>query len=339
MLQMNSTTKFAGSLVASATAFAFMSVVSLSAASAAEYPSKPITLVAPYGAGGASDMASRTMASVLPGYIGQPVMVVNRTGAGGITGSASVNKSKPDGYTLLLARIGSQTVSPAMRANLPYKYDDFTMIAVIELNPVICATASSKPYKTLQEFVDAVKAKPGEMSYSSAGVGSMLHVAVPLVLKLMGVENPNDAMNHVPYKGGGNAATAAVGGHVDLICTNSSALASHIAGGILRPLVITTKERQAVAPDAPTARELGYPELEVLVGWSGIYGPPGMDPKVVAKLRAALQEVKKDKAWNKFTKALGSVPYILDGPATKSFVDQQFNVFNDLVNELGMRIE
>ena len=185
--------KFTNSVVAGA-ALAVLS----STAYAADYPSKPITLVAPYSAGGASDMASRTMASVLPSYLNQPVMVVNRTGAGGVTGSTFVNKAKPDGYTLLLARIGSQSVSPAMKANIPYKYDDFTMLAVIELNPVICATASSKPYKTMKDLIDAVKAKPGELSFSSAGVGSMLHVAVPLVLSMMDVKNPKDAMNHIP---------------------------------------------------------------------------------------------------------------------------------------------
>ncbi len=309
------------------------------AAQAGEYPDRPITLVAPYGAGGASDMASRTMASVLPKYIGQPVMVINRTGAGGVTGSTYVSKSRPNGYTLLLARIGSQTVSPAMKANIPYKYDDFTMLAVIELNPVICATASSKPYKSMKDFIAAVKAKPGKLSYSSAGVGTLLHVAVPLVLKEMGVKDPLNAVNHIPYKGGGNAATAAVGGHVDLVCTNSSALSGHIAGGKLRALMITTKERQSVAPNAPTARELGFPKIEVLVGWSGIYGPPGMDAAVVGKLRNAISKVKSDKAWNKFTKALGSVPYILDGPATKKFVDDQYYAFRSLVNELGMRVE
>ena len=334
---MTSNTKFMSTVATSVAALVVMGSVSM--AMAADYPSKPITLVAPYGAGGASDMASRTMASVLPSYLGQPVMVVNRTGAGGVTGSAYVSKSKPDGYTLLLARIGSQTVSPAMKKNIPYKYDDFTMLGVIELNPVICATASSKPYKSMKEFIAAVKANPGTMSFSSAGVGSMLHVAVPLVLKLMGVPNPKDAMNHIPYKGGGAAATAAVGGHVDLVCTNSSALTSHIAGGKLRPLMITTKERQAVAKEAPTARELGFPEVEVLIGWSGIYGPPNMDPKIAAKIRGALQKVKKDKAWNKFTKALGSVPYILDGPSTKKFVDDQFGAFSTLVKELDMIIE
>jgi tripartite-type tricarboxylate transporter receptor subunit TctC len=313
--------------------------LAMSAAIAAEYPTKPITLVAPYGAGGASDMASRTLSSVAPSYLGQPMLVVNRTGAGGVTGSTFVSKSKPNGYTLLLARIGSQSVSPAMKANIPYKYDEFTMIGILELNPVICATASTKPYKSMKDFIAAVKAKPGELSYSSAGVGTLLHIAVPLVLDAVGVANPLDAMNHIPYKGGGAAATAAVGGHVDLVCTNSSALAGHIEGGKLRALMITTAERQSVAPDAPTARELGWPQLEVLVGWSGLFGPPGMDEATTAKLRGMLQKVKKDRAWNKFTKALGSVPHILDGPETIKFVDDQYGAFKALVDKLGMRIE
>ena len=109
--------------------------------------------------------------------------------------------------------------------------------------------------------------------------------------------------------------------------------------GKLRPLMVTTKERVAVAPDAPTASELGYPQLERLVGWSGLFGPPNMPEDVTAKLRDMLQKVKEDKAWNKFTKALGSVPYILDGPATKEFVDGQFNAFNDLVKKLDMKIK
>jgi len=306
---------------------------------AQDYPTKPITLVAPYGPGGASDLASRTLSSVAPNYIGQPMLVVNKTGAGGAVGSTFVNKAKPDGYTLLLARIGSQAVSPAMKANMPYKYDDFTMIGLLELNPVLCATASSKPYKSLKDFIDAVKAKPGELSFSSSGVGTMLHIAVPFLLDTVGIEDATKAMRHVPYKGGGAAATAAVGGQVDIVCTNAPALESHIAAGRLRPLVVTTEERVKMAPDTPTAKELGYPQLGVLVGWSGLYGPPDMDEATTKKLRDMLQEVKKDKAWNKFTKALGSVPQILDGPETKKFVDEQVQAFSKLVDKLGMKIE
>ena len=302
------------------------------------YPSKPITIVAPYGAGGASDLASRTLAGVMPSYVGQPVMVVNRTGAGGVTGSAYVAKTRADGYTLLLSRIGSQSVSPAMKSRMPYEYDDFTMIATLELNPVLCATAADKPYNTLKDIIDAVKANPRKLSYSSAGVGSFLHITVPFVLDTAGIPNANRAMKHIPYKGGGNAATAAVGGHVDFICTNSGALSGHIKSGKLKALVVTTKERLDWAPDVPTAAELGYPQLEKMIGWSGLFGPPDMDPAVVKTLRDALQKVKEDKAWNKFTIALGSVPYILDGPGTKEFVDGQYNAFKALVDKLGMKI-
>jgi tripartite-type tricarboxylate transporter receptor subunit TctC len=303
------------------------------------YPSKLITLVAPYSAGGASDLAARTLASVAPTYLGQPVLVVNRTGAGGITGSATVNKARPTGYTLLLARIGSQSIAPAMRQLMPYKYDDFTMIGLLELNPVLCATAVTKPYKSLQTLIAAVRARPGELRYSSAGTGSLLHIAVPYLLDTVGVKDARNAMRHVPYKGGGQAASAAVAGDVDLVCTNSSALAGYIAAGKLRPLLVTTKRRIAVAKSAPTVGELGYPQLQKLIGWSALFGPPNLPPEVVAKLRDMLQKVKTDKAWNRFTTALGSVPRILDGPTTKKFVDGQYKAFSDLVAKLEMKIK
>jgi len=303
-----------------------------------DYPKKPITLVAPYGTGGSSDLASRSLAGVAPSYLGQPILVINRTGAGGVTGSAFVSKAKPDGYTLLLARVGSQAISPAMRTTMPYKYDEFTMIGLLEINPTICATAVDKPYKTMQDFVDAVKANPGTLSYSSSGVGAYLHVATPLVLDTMGVENAVKSVIHVPYKGGGGAAVAAVGGHVDLVCVSAGAVTNHIAAGKLRGLMVTSKERLSQIPDVPTAAELGYPELEKLVAWSALYGPPGMDDDVVKKLRDMLQEVKVDKTWLKFTKALGNIPTILDGPETEAFVKDQYETYKTLVEKLNMTI-
>jgi len=307
-------------------------------ASAAEYPTKPITIVAPYGTGGSSDLASRSLASVAPSYLEQPVMVINRTGAGGVTGSAFVSKARPDGYTLLLARVGSQSVSPAMRTTMPYQYDDFTMLGLLEINPTICATSVDKPYKTMKDVIDAVKANPGKLSFSSAGVGSFLHIATPYVLDTMGVKDAKNAITHVPYKGGGGAATAAVGGHVDLVCVSAGAVTNHIAAGKLRGLFITSKERSSMIPDVPTAAELGYPQLENLVAWSGLFGPPNMDKEAVRKIRDMLQEVKANKTWLKFTTSLGNIPMILDGPKTKAFVDDQYNTFNQLVKKLDMKI-
>jgi tripartite-type tricarboxylate transporter receptor subunit TctC len=310
-----------------------------SLAAAAKYPSKPITLVAPYGPGGASDLASRTLASVIPQYLGEPVLVVNRTGAGGVTGSTSVYNSKADGGTLLLARIGSHTVSPAMKSNIPYQYDKFTYLGLLEVNPVICATSTKKPYKTLKDLIGAITKKPGEISYSSAGVGTLLQVAAVMVMDEVGVKDPIKAAIHVPYKGGGNAATAAATGQVDFVCTNSSALVGHIQGGALRPLLVTTPKRLKDVPAAPTVKELGYPNLEVLVGWSGIAGPPDTPKEVVDAWAAALQKVKTDKSWNKLTKRLGSVPRILGPAETVKFVKKQYSVFSSLVERLGMRIK
>jgi putative tricarboxylic transport membrane protein len=311
--------------------------VAVTSTAAAQYPSKSITLVAPYGPGGASDLASRTLASVIPQYLGQPVLVINRTGAGGVTGSTFVYNSKPDGYTVMLARIGSHTVSPAMKT-IPYEYDKFTYLGLLEVNPVICATATNKPYKTLEDLVAAIKKKPGEISYSSAGVGTLLQVAAVMMMDQAGIKDPVNAAIHVPFKGGGNAATAALTGQVDFVCTNSSALMSGILGGKLRPLMVTTPKRLGEIPDTPTVRELGLPNLEVLVGWSGIAGPPNLPQEVIDKWAAALQKVKVDKSWNRLTTRLGSVPRILTPAETRKFVEKQYEVFSDLVQRLDMRI-
>lgn len=316
-----------------------IAIAAATAVAAADYPTKPITLVAPYGPGGASDLASRTLASTAPTYLGQPVLVINRTGAGGVTGSAFVYNAKPDGYTLLLARIGSHTVSPAMKSNMPYDYSKFTYLGLLEVNPVICATSTDKPYKSLADLKKAIEAKPGELSYSSAGVGTLLQVASVMVMDEIGIKDPISAAIHVPFKGGGNAATAAATGQVDWVCTNSSALVGLIQGGKLRPLLVTTPERLDDVPDAPTVAELGYPSLEVLVGWSGVVGPPGLPDEVVAKWAEVLQKVKADKSWNGFTRRLGSVPRILGPKETVEFVNQQYKKFSSLVDRLGMRIK
>lgn len=305
----------------------------------AEYPTKSITLVAPYGPGGASDLASRTLASVAPTYLEQPVLVINRTGAGGVTGSTYVYNAKNDGYTLLLARIGSHTVSPAMKSNIPYEYDKFTYLGLLEVNPVICATSTEKPYKSLDELKKAIQDDPGALSYSSAGVGTLLQVAAVMVMDEIGIDNPNKAAIHVPFKGGGNAATAAATGQVDFVCTNSSALVSHIQGGKLRPLMVTTPERLSDVPDAPTVAELGYPALEVLVGWSGVVGPPDLPQEVVDTWAKTMMKVKEDKSWNRFTTRLGSVPRVLGPKEAKAFVTKQYDTFSNLVERLDMRIK
>jgi tripartite-type tricarboxylate transporter receptor subunit TctC len=241
-------------------------------------------MVIPYGAGGATDISARTIADPLGQAVPKPLLMVNRTGAGGATGSVSVKNSNPDGYTMLFARVGSHSVNPAMKATLPYTLDDFVFVGVYEINPVVCAVNANSEYQSMEQLVAAVKAEPGKVRFSSAGVGSLLHIAGIFVMDGFGVENAVEAVTHIPLKGGGAAATAVLSGTADFICTNSSALASFVANEQLRPLMVTTPEPVA-GFDAPTARSLGKENLEALVGWTGIAGPAGLPDEVAAKWR------------------------------------------------------
>ncbi|MEQ8291296.1 MAG: tripartite tricarboxylate transporter substrate binding protein [Roseovarius sp.] len=308
-------------------------------AAAQDYPSQPVQLTAPYGPGGASDLAARNLANVAPDFVGQPVLVTNRAGAGGATGSAYVRNADPDGYNLLLARIGSHSISPAIKSSMPYEWDDFTYLGLLEINPAACATATSKPYESLDDLRDAIEANPGAITYSSAGVGTLHHLGGIMLLDVLGFEDPAVAATHIPFQGGGAAAAAAATGQVDFVCSNISAIISQIEGGQLRPLVVTTPERVDSLPDVQTASELGYPDLEALVGWSGLVGPPDMGDEVISVWTDALQQVSADERWVKQTESLGSVPMILSPEETVEFVENQYTTFRGLVERLGLQID
>ena len=301
------------------------------------YPSKPITLVAPYGPGGASDLAARTLAASVPGYIGQPVVVINKTGAGGVTGSTYVNKRKPNGYTLLLSRIGCNAVAPALNATIPYKWDGFTFLGLLELNPFVYVVKADAPYKTINDLIEAIKADPGKLSYSTSGPMTLLNMGTQKLFSVAGLKS--DAATMVPYKGGGGAKTALLGGHVDFLAINLAPVLDQIQAGKLRALAVTTKERFIAIPDVPTVREAGMPELEDIIGWSGLWGPPNLPKEVVDKWVAALQGVKKDKTWNTFTKSLGSIPQILSPAETEAFAKKQYEIYHELGKQLELLIK
>jgi len=302
----------------------------------AEYPTKPVTLVSPYGPGGAADLAARTLSATAPGYLGNGILVVNRTGAAGVSGSTTVAKGKPDGYTMLLARVGSQAAVPAINRTIPYAWDEFTFIGLLELNPFVLAVSADSPYNSLDDVKAAIEGG-ADLSYSSAGVGTLLHVAMVMTLDQFGMGA--DAMKHVPYKGGGKAAAAVVGGHVDMLFQNLSGVISNIQAGKLKALAVTTPERVLSIKDVPTVSEAGYPELQTVVGWSGLWGPPGLPDEVVTKWVEVLEKVSEDKAWLKLTKSLGSIPYVQPPAETKTFVEKQYLAFKTLTEKLGMTIK
>ena len=302
----------------------------------AEYPDRPITIVVPYGPGGASDLSARLIAGSAPAYLGQPVLAVNKTGAAGVVGSNFVVNAPADGYTLLSARVGSQMGVPAMNKTIPHKWDDFTMLGLIERNPFVLTVSPASGIKSFAEFEKKIKAGE-EMSYSTAGVGTLLHTGVAVMADAMGADF--DKLIHVPYKGGGKARAAVVAGQVDFSFQNLSAAAGAIEAGQLIALVVSTPDRQKIIADVPTAAEVGYPSIEMVIGWSAIYGPPGLPDDVVAKWVDTLQKLKKDNGWNKMTKSLGNIVDIRSPADTRSYVEAQYKTYDEALKKLGMRIE
>ena len=302
----------------------------------ADYPERPITMVIPYGPGGAADLSARMIAGAAPTYLGQPILAVNRTGAAGVVGSNFVVNSEADGYTLLSARVGSQMGVPAMNKTIPYNWDDFTMLGLIEVNPFVLIVSPDSGIKTFADFEAKVKAGE-ELTYSSAGVGTLLHVAVAVMANAMGADF--EKLIHVPYKGGGKARAAVVAGQVDFSFQNLSAAAGAIESGQALALTVTMPDRQPIIPDVPTVQEVGYPDLGMIVGWSAIYGPPGLPDDVVAKWSSTLESLKKDKAWNRMTKSLGNIVDIRNPADTKAYVENQYKIFDEALHKLGLRIE
>lgn len=302
----------------------------------AEYPERPINMIIPYGAGGATDISARTIAEALGTAAGKPLIMANVTGAGGATGSVAVQNAKPDGYTMLFARVGSHSVNPAMKATLPYTLDDFRFVTVYEINPVACAVHPDSGIDSMDDLV--AKVAEGGVSYSSSGVGSLLHLAGAMVLKEFGVENPLTEATHIPQKGGGEAATAVLNGTVTFICTNTSALANFVANDQLKALMVTTEE-PVVGFDAPTANDLGKPRLNALVGWTGIAGPAGLPDDVSAKWGDWITEAAQDAKFADTMQSMGSVIDVMNPEEAIEFINGQYTVFKELVDELGMRVE
>ncbi|QJF53207.1 Bug family tripartite tricarboxylate transporter substrate binding protein [Roseobacter ponti] len=302
----------------------------------AEYPERPINMVIPYGAGGATDISARTIAEPLNNAVGRPLVMANVTGAGGATGSVAVQNAKADGYTMLFARVGSHSVNPAMKATLPYTLEDFRFVTVYEINPVACAVSPNSGITSMDELIARVA--EGGVTYSSSGVGSLLHIAAVMVLSEFGVTDPLTQTTHIPQKGGGAAATAVLNGTATFLCTNSSALASFVANKQLVPLMVTTAE-PVPGFDAPTAADLGKPALHQLVGWTGIAGPDDLPDDVADKWGEWMATATADEEFLDKMTSRGSVIELMDPVRANEFIQGQYETFRKLVDDLGMRIE
>lgn len=314
-----------------------VAALAATALSAFAYPDKPITFVVPFTAGGDADLAGRNLGAAAQTILKQPVVIQNRAGASGAIGSQAVRDAAPDGYTLLIARVGSNAVLPALNRNLSYKWDDFTFLGLLELNPVVCVVHPDSPYKTMGDLERAIKSQPGKLNYSSSGTGTILHLGPQLLLQSMGMKG--DAAVNVNYKGGNEAVLAVLTRDVEFSCGNLTSAIGQLKAGKLRALLVTTPERVKDAPDVPTAREAGHPRMEAIVGWSALYGPPKLPREIVARWGQVLEQVARDPQWIAGEEKIGSVPRILPPQATERFVGEQFKVYEQLARQLGLELK
>jgi tripartite-type tricarboxylate transporter receptor subunit TctC len=267
----------------------FASILLLTGASALAlaqaYPSKPIRVIVPYAPGGGLDTVGRPVVQKLSEAFGQPVILENRPGGGTTIGTGAVAKARPDGYTLLLT-LSALAIGPSLYPQLPYDpVKDFAPVSWVATSSYILAAHPSVPVRSVKELVALAKVRPGAVSYSSPGLGTDPHMAMELFQSLARV-----SMNHIPYNGGGPAATAAMGGHVDVLFLPTSVGTPFVQAGRLRGIAVSTPRRSSLMPDLPTVAEAGVPGFAA-EAWSGILAPAGSPPDVIAKLNANITRI------------------------------------------------
>jgi len=315
-------------------ALAVMAVAALTTpAFAQDYPSKPITVVVSYAAGGNNDLRARQLAVPVSADLGKSVITENRPGASGNIGHATVARAAPDGYTIGIGAMGPLAVNPALFPNMGFDPKDFVPIVLIERAPLVLVTKVDKPYKSLKDVVAAAKAKPASLTVGNAGSGGAHHLADKAFEKAAGIE-----MIAVPYKGGGPAAAALLAGEIDMMFEQTYAALPSVNAGKTRALAVTSEKRLPSLPGVPTMAELGYPQATVS-NWLGLIAPKGTPPEVVRKLNDAYNKALatpdiRDKIVGPGNEIGGGTP-----EAFAKFIEIEGKRWTTLVKAAGIKVE
>ena len=298
------------------------------------YPNRPVRLVVPFSAGGATDVTARVVAERLSEAFGQQVVVDNRAGAGGNIGADNVAKSDPDGHVLLMGTIGTASINQYLYSRMPYDPEkDLTSVALV--NEVANGVLVNKdtPARTLAELFALAKSKPGDLNYGTPGNGTSGHMCGELLKYSAKID-----MQHVPYRGTGNVIPELLAGRLQVAVDNLPAYIPHIASGALRLLAVTSKERWFTAPDVPTVAEAGVPGFEA-VAWFGVQAPAKTPRPVVEKISAAILAALREPAVLAKLKDVGSAPRPM-GPADfDAFIAAENKKWSEVVRISGARLD
>jgi tripartite-type tricarboxylate transporter receptor subunit TctC len=269
---------------------------------AQDYPTKPVRIIVPFGAGGPADVTARLLGNVLQEKFGQPFVIENRTGAGGVIGTVEAAKSPPDGYTLLMMS-NTQTANESLMPGRKYELmRDLVPIAPVNYSDLVIVVHPQVAARTLAEFVALARSQPGKLNYASSGQGTPYHMAGELFKSMAGID-----VVHVPYRNSGEARSGVIGGQVQMMIDAVTTMAPNVAAGQVRALATTGKTRSNVLPDVPTASEAGVPGYEATI-WLGLMAPAGTPKPVIDKLNAAVNEVVKRPDIVKLWAEQGAVP-------------------------------
>jgi len=306
----------------------FGTALPLAAHAEAAFPSKPVTLIVPFPAGGSTDRHLRIVAQDASKYLGQPVVVENRPGAGGTLGPATMAKTaRPDGYTVSLYPLGMLRM-PYMQKTNWHPIDDFTFILGLSGYTFGFTVRADSPYKTFNEYIEAARQSPGKIDYGSTGVGSSPHLLIEEIAINAGVK-----LNHVPYRGNADMQQALLGGHV-MAQSDATGWDQFVDAGKMRLLVTFGENRTTRWPDVPTAKELGY--KVVSVSPYGLAGPKGMDPAVVKVLHDAFKKALFDPASMEVMKQLNQEPAYKGSEEYKQWAEATFVKDKVLIEQLGL---
>jgi tripartite-type tricarboxylate transporter receptor subunit TctC len=300
---------------------------------AQEYPTKPIRIIVPLSAGAGADIAARIIGQRMNEHWKLPVIVENRPGAGGQIGTSAVVKAEADGHTLMV-QSSSHAANPAIYKSLPYdSQKDLVDVAILGKTPYVMVSAGNGPYKSLKALLDAAKAKPGELAYASAGLGTSTHLASEYLLGLAGVR-----MIHVPFKGSPEALQDVLGGRSAFYMAPVNVALGLVKDGKLNPLGVSTASRAEVLPDVPTLAGQGLPGYEVTL-WFGMWAPAATPPQVVQKLNAAVNAIVFEPPVREQFSKLGIQPAPMKLEEFARFVRSEIEVYRKIVQQANIQLQ
>ena len=308
-------------------------LLAASAFAQSDYPNKPVKIIVPFPAGGTSDVMARMVAEELGKILKQPFIVENVGGAGGVIGTEKGAKAAPDGYTIIQTGVGQNAVAHGLEPFPKYNSKtDFIHISQIHTGPNVLLVHPSTPFKTLKELVDFAKVNPGKLDYGYTPAASG-HMAMELFKQTAGI-----FMTGIPYRGGGPMLTDALGGTIKIMFLNQDVAIQHVKAGKLRPLVVTTVQRNPLYPDVPTIAESGYKGFEA-ISWSGISAPKGTPKAIIDKLEAAMVETMNSPAVRAKMEGQGFVVPVQGSKVYTEFVGKEVDRWTKVIKTAGIKTQ